>query len=77
MVLMDTGSQTGSISISFGGFPMRLLSSQLVLVTTIAFVDPDQSRGTPIWTNGMKWSDRGAVRDLMGDLKQRIERQEH
>jgi hypothetical protein len=42
--------------------------------TQIAFVDP--VTGNKIWTNSMAWSDRGAVRDLMGDLKQRIEQQE-
>ena len=43
--------------------------------TQIAFVDP--TTGKKIWTNSMGWSDRGAVRDLLGDLKQRIEQQEH
>jgi len=43
--------------------------------TQIAFVDP--TTGDTIWTNSMAWSDRGAVRDLLGDLKQRIEQQEH
>jgi hypothetical protein len=43
--------------------------------TQIAFVDPTTS--DKIWTNSMAWSDRGAVRDLLGDLKQRIEQQEH
>jgi hypothetical protein len=42
--------------------------------TQIAFVDPET--GDRIWTNSMAWSDRGAVRDLLGDLKQRIEKQE-
>jgi hypothetical protein len=42
--------------------------------TQIAFVDP--ATGDRIWTNSMAWSDRGAVRDLLGDLKQRIEKQE-
>jgi outer membrane protein assembly factor BamB len=42
--------------------------------TQIAFVDP--TTGDKIWTNSMTWSDRGAVRDLLGDLKQRIEQQE-
>jgi hypothetical protein len=42
--------------------------------TQIAFVDP--TTGDKIWTNSMAWSGRGAVRDLMGDLKQRIEQQE-
>ena len=42
--------------------------------TQIAFVDP--TTGDKIWTNSMAWSDRGAVRDLLGDLKQRIEQQE-
>jgi hypothetical protein len=42
--------------------------------TQIAFVDP--VTGDRIWTNSMAWSDRGAVRDLLGDLKQRIEKQE-
>src|SRR5580700_5599233 len=35
--------------------------------TQIAFVDP--VTGDRIWTNSMAWSDRGAVRDLLGDLK--------
>ena len=43
--------------------------------TQIAFVDP--ATGDRIWANSMAWSDRGAVRDLLGDLKQRIEKQEH
>jgi len=43
--------------------------------TQIAFVDP--TTGDKIWTNSMARSDRGAVRDLLGDLKQRIEQQEH
>jgi hypothetical protein len=42
--------------------------------TQIAFVDP--TTGGKIWTNSMTWSERGAVRDLLGDLKQRIEQQE-
>jgi hypothetical protein len=42
--------------------------------TQIAFVDP--TTGDNIWTNSMTWSDRGAVRDLLGDLRQRIEQQE-
>src|ERR1700675_352893 len=42
--------------------------------TQITFVDP--TSGGNIWTNSMAWSDRGAVRDLLGDLKQRIEQQE-
>jgi outer membrane protein assembly factor BamB len=42
--------------------------------TQIAFVDP--TTGDKIWTNSMTWSDRGAVRDLLGDLRQRIEQQE-
>jgi hypothetical protein len=42
--------------------------------TQITFVDP--ATGDRIWTNSMAWSDRGAVRDLLGDLKQRIEKQE-
>lgn len=42
--------------------------------TRIAFADP--TTGDTIWTNSMAWSDRGAVRDLLGDLKQRIKLQE-
>jgi hypothetical protein len=42
--------------------------------TEIAFVDP--TTRDRIWTNSMAWSERGAVRDLLGDLKQRIEQQE-
>lgn len=42
--------------------------------TQIAFVDP--ATGDRIWTNSTAWSDRGAVRDLLVDLKQRIEKQE-
>jgi hypothetical protein len=42
--------------------------------TQIAFIDP--MTGDKIWTNSMTWSDRGAVRDLLGDLKQRIKQQE-
>jgi hypothetical protein len=42
--------------------------------TQIAFVDP--TTGERIWANSMAWSDRGAVRDLLGDLKQKIEEQE-
>jgi hypothetical protein len=42
--------------------------------TQIAFVDP--TTGDKIWNNSMMWSDRGAVRDLLGDLRQRIEQQE-
>jgi hypothetical protein len=42
--------------------------------TQIAFLDP--KTGDKIWTNSMAWSDRGAVRDLLSDLKQRIEQQE-
>ena len=42
--------------------------------TQIAFVDP--TTGDKIWANSMTWSDRGAVRDLLGDLRQRIEQQE-
>ncbi len=42
--------------------------------TSIAFFDP--TTGDKIWANSMTWSDRGAVRDLLGDLKQRIEKQE-
>jgi hypothetical protein len=42
--------------------------------TQITFVDPET--GDRIWTNSMVWSDRGAVRDLLGDLKQIIEKQE-
>jgi hypothetical protein len=43
--------------------------------TQIAFLDP--TTGDKIWMNSMAWSARGAVRDLLGDLKQRIEQQEH
>jgi outer membrane protein assembly factor BamB len=42
--------------------------------TSIAFFNP--TTGDKIWSNSMMWSDRGAVRDLLGDLKQRIEKQE-
>jgi hypothetical protein len=42
--------------------------------TQLTFVDP--KTGGKIWTNSMEWSDQGAVRDLLTDLKQRIERQE-
>jgi|SRR5579862_434021 len=42
--------------------------------TQIAFVD--STTGDKIWTNSMVWSNRGAVRDLLGDLKQRIEQLE-
>lgn len=41
---------------------------------TIAFVDP--TTGGRIWTNSAPWSERGAGRDLLGDLRQRIEEQE-
>jgi bla regulator protein BlaR1 len=41
----------------------------------ITFVDP--ATGDKIWTNSMPWSERGAVRDLLDDLKQRIEQQDH
>jgi hypothetical protein len=41
----------------------------------MAFVDP--TTDGKIWTNSMAWSDRGAVRDLLDDLKKRIEQQEH
>jgi hypothetical protein len=43
--------------------------------TQIAFIDP--TTGDKIWNNSMAWSERGAVRDLLGDLKQRIEQQDH
>lgn len=43
--------------------------------TRLNFVDP--ATGATLWTNSMPWSDRGAVRDLLGDLKARIEEQEH
>jgi hypothetical protein len=53
-----------------------ILTTQKTQRTTqIAFVDP--MTGEKIWTNSMAWSDRGAVRDLLGDLGQRIEQQEH
>jgi hypothetical protein len=55
---------------------LAILTVQNIYRTTqIAFVDP--ATGDKIWTNTMAWSDRGAIRDLLGDLKQRIEQQEH
>jgi hypothetical protein len=52
-----------------------LSALNLQRTTQIAFVDP--ATGDKIWTNSMAWSDRGAVRDLLGDLKQRIDQQEN
>jgi len=51
---------------------LTALNSQRTI--QIAFVDP--TTDGKIWANSMAWSDRGAVRDLLGDLKQRIEQQE-
>jgi hypothetical protein len=42
--------------------------------TEITFADP--ATGQQVWSNTMPWSDRGAVRDLISDLKLRIEQQE-
>jgi 16S rRNA G966 N2-methylase RsmD len=42
--------------------------------TQIVFVDP--TTGERIWTNSMMWSERGAARDLMADLEQKIQEQE-
>lgn len=36
----------------------------------------DGATGRRMWRNSMPWSDRGAVRDLVADLKQRIKRQQ-
>jgi hypothetical protein len=36
----------------------------------------DGQTGENIWTNALPWSDQGAMRDLMRDLKQRIDGQE-
>jgi hypothetical protein len=48
--------------------------TQLSGATQIVFVDPQS--GENIWTNSMVWSEQGAVRDLIMDLRQRIEKQE-
>jgi hypothetical protein len=42
--------------------------------TEIAFVDPATNQ--LLWSITMPWSGRGAVRDLVNDLRHRIERQE-
>jgi hypothetical protein len=49
-------------------------ATQYIGTTDITFVDPATQRR--VWSNSMPWSEQGAVRDLIGDLKQRLERQE-
>ncbi len=42
--------------------------------TQLALVD--DKTGENVWANSMEWSELGAMRDLMRDLKQRIDEQE-
>jgi hypothetical protein len=42
--------------------------------TRLAVVDP--KTGDVIWTNAMAWSEQGAARDLVVDLRKRIDEQE-
>jgi len=42
--------------------------------TQMSLIDP--ASGVIIWTNTMPWSKKGATRQLVNDLKKRIERQE-
>jgi hypothetical protein len=49
-------------------------ANPFVGTTQLTFVDP--ATGRQIWSNTMPWSDRGAVRDLIDDLRKQVEMQE-
>lgn len=51
-----------------------LAADRVQMTTQLTF--SDGKSGESVWTNSLPWSDQGAMRDLMRDLKQRIDNQE-